>query len=234
MQKTRATELHEKLDEVQATVDASKKKWEQLHSRMKLARDKEFSQMSDQHAQQISSLEQLFKEEPPPEIRKYSAALLQLRRREQAMLQVKQYAVAASIKKQADELQSMEDERQLQQWHARINDRIRSCRVRQQRQANGRKSYWKTEEQKMIREAELEIAIAEKQIEHLRANIEMKLNAKRAATALKQIDRDFQNLPTLNGKDSKQEFRQRQILTTKMYTRTQSRHRSETPRKRTA
>jgi hypothetical protein len=53
MQETRATKLHEKLDEAQVNVDASKKKWEQLHGRMKLTRDTEFSQMSaEKHATQ--------------------------------------------------------------------------------------------------------------------------------------------------------------------------------------
>jgi hypothetical protein len=82
VQSVKASELQERLVDARANLEATKKKWKDLHRRMRTARDTESSQMEDEHDKQISEIQQLFKAEPPAELRKYSAALIQLRCRE--------------------------------------------------------------------------------------------------------------------------------------------------------
>ena len=233
MQEDKEVSLKEKLREAERELEESKAKWERLHEGMLAARKREFEGLQKEHTEEIRKLEALYDAPLPPEIRKYSQALLQLRRREKAMLQIKNFAGAAGIKQQADELEAFEDEKQIADWHAKIDDKIRKCRERQQKYVNGRRMYWAKEEQDMVGQANKEVSIAEKQIAHLKENIGVTVKAKNLAKVLRTArNKPTSELPavktrqyamTPKEKDVKQDFQHRRILNAKIYTRTPTR-----------
>jgi hypothetical protein len=239
MERLKAAELTEKLEQATRDLDAAKRKWEELHTGLRNARQAEFDQMARTHSEQIRNLEALFNVDPPPDIKKYSVALLQFRRREQAMIQIRQYARAAAMKEQADELQRIEDEQQIATWHDRIRDRIAKRRQKQRKQVNARRAYWKLEEEEMVRSADREVAIAQRQIEHLKGHIERRVREEEIAANLRQAELDecrIGDLPPLKksrGKDPKADFQHRRIVAAKIYSRRISRTGSpETARRR--
>ena len=229
MQTTREVSLKEKLREAEKELEESKAKWERLHEGLRSARKKEFEDLEREHNEEIRKLEELYDAPLPPEIRKYSTGLLQLRRREKAMLQIKNFAGAAGIKQQADEMEAFENEKQVADWHAKIDDRIKKCRERQQKYVNGRRMYWAKEEQDMVGQANKEVMIAEKQISHLKESIGVTVKAKNLARVLRTTKNQGSELPavkkrtgamTPKEKDPRQEFQHRRILNAKIYTRT--------------
>ncbi|OHT05062.1 hypothetical protein TRFO_06052 [Tritrichomonas foetus] len=227
LQQNKCVDLKQKLKDASEDLESSKKKWEELYSNLKESANNEFAELERQHNEQIRELEALFDEKPPPSIRKYSPTLLNLRRREEAMISSKLYAQASKIKEQADELQQQEDQQQIERWHRQIRTRINQTKTEQAKQLSSRKAFWKAEEQQMVREADSEIDQAQKAIDHLKNSLKNNLDARKMTTVMKKETRkktkrvSTQKLPNLSTPRRdlhNTETRQRQILNHSIYT----------------
>lgn len=228
IQQDKEADLKNKLDTSISELEASKKKWEELLQTLRSKANEEFAELEQIHNDEIKELEDLYNQPPPPNIRKYSQALLNLRRRETAMLSSKLYAQAAKIKDQADELQEKEDQEQLDRWHNHISFRIQQTKEEHMRQLNKKKVFWKTEEQKMILLGNKEIKNAEMAIEHLSSNFKETHEARKLTTVMKKETKmkpknKVKKFPKLELKTPRRdekmtEFRQRQLLNSHVYT----------------
>lgn len=233
LQQDKASELKTKLKTARSDLEAAKKKWEELHENLKQNANAEFAELERIHNEQIQYLEDQFNEPPPPSIKKYSPGLLNLRRREQAMLNSKLYAQASALKEQADEVQRKEDQEQIERWHEHLTLKIKTTKAEQMKQLSGKKAFWKSEEQKLVQQGNLEIGQAERAIEHLTSNYKNTTEARKLTTVMKNQTRmkdktpKKRQLPTLGTprrNDDKVNYRQRQILNLNLYTMTGNRN----------
>lgn len=232
MQKQKVNEIEQKLNESRRELDQNKAKWEELHINMRQAALDDLDKMRRDHRKEIEDLEQLKDQDPPPHIKKYSNALLQLRRREQALIQSRQFQSAGEMKAIADDMQREEDEQQRNKWIEEINVKIANARKTQANQVRVRKAYWRNEEKMLVSEANKDITQAEKAIAHLEMNLKIAEQAKDIAANLKRETKNVvqeqpksRGLPLLGDvartpQKQSADFRQRQILTKKIYTRT--------------
>lgn len=227
IQHDKESDLKQKLDTSKNELEDSKKKWEELLQILRDKANEDFAELEKVHIEEMKQLEDLYNQPPPPNIRKYSQELLNLRRREEAMLSSKLYAQASNIKDQADELQEIEDQDQLKKWHNHISFRIQQTKEEHSKQLNKKKVFWKTEEQKMILLGNREIKKAEMAIEHLNLNLKETIEARKLTTLMKkETKKKEKTVPKKIStsklktprRDEMTEYRQRQLLNHNVYT----------------
>ena len=232
MQTQKVIDIEQKLHESRKELEQNKAKWEELYVNLKQAAKEELDKMQEDHRKEIEEIEKLKELDPPPHIKKYSHALLQMRRQEQALIQNREYQKAGEMKALADDMQRGEDEQQIKKWIAEVDVKISNAKKLQANQLHVRKSFWKNEESALVNEANKDIKQAEKAIAHLEMNLKIAEQAKDIAATLKREAKHVvktqpqknRGLPALNevAKTPQQQsadFRQRQILTKKIYTR---------------
>ena len=226
LQRSKVNDLRQKLNDATRELEENKKKWEQLYQQMRQTANEEFSELERQHNEQIQALENLFNQEPPPFIKKYSAELLNLEKRKQSMLSIKLYAQASQMQEQIDDLQEKEDDLQIQRWHNHINSRIKQTKAEQARQLENRKAFWKETEKQMVKEANKDIDQATKAIDHMKKSLQSNVCARKMTTTMKKDIKTKTamkgTLPDLSTPRrellANTERRQRQILNHKIYT----------------
>lgn len=236
MQYDRVSELESKCTASRIELENNKKKWEGLFQNLCQQCKDELKQLEKDHAQEIQEIEDKRNQAIPPSFQKYSNLLLQYRAREKAMLATRRYADASYIKELADELQENEDRDIKLRWNSHIDNRIKKKKRIQRRQLEIRKSFWKKEKQNLVKEANIDISQAEAAIVHLETNLESAKNALNIASNLKEEtktvrEEDLPKLDTARKTSKPQEYRQRQILNSKIYTR-QTRSQLSSPRKK--
>lgn len=242
IQDEKAMYLRFKLDDSRRELEATKGKWEMLYECMRDEAKKEMEKMKEDHKHEIETLERQKHEEPPMQARKYSAGLLQLRRREKALVQNRQFAKACQLKEIADETQRQEDAYIRTKWSNALDLKIANARRGQIRQVKIRKAHWRKEELSLVNDAGKDVEAAEKAIVHLERSLKVAEEAKGIATELRKDAQRPQTsltalprLETTNRVQQQSDFRQRQILNKKIYTRLPSGQNSSraSPTKRT-
>jgi hypothetical protein len=229
MQDSRVRELREKLDECRRCLAADKAKWECLLCHLRgLARD-ELDRLRESQEREIAALERLRASDPPPPARKYSNALLQLRRSERAQVARRDFSGAGETKAVADAMQRDEDADQVERWRRQIAARMENARRVHAKQIRVRNDHWRNEELVLVDTANKEVQLAEVAIAHLGENLRLATEARNTAANLREEKELMAQaggaaaLPRLMMKESPTkggaEYRQRQILNAKIYTR---------------
>jgi hypothetical protein len=215
---TLLSEEREKLQILQA-------RWQELYANMEQSAREDMLQMKTDYESSLAELNGLRNQPPCVEIHKYSAELLQLRRREQAMVQSRQFGNAARLKEIGDELQAREDEVIHNRWMGEIDQRIEKIRFTHLKKLQGRKAFWKSERRQLVDQANKETNLAQRTIEHLEKTLLDTQNAKSVTSDLIEQNEGKQSLlPVISSRISERErstvHGQRRILNHKIYTRT--------------
>jgi hypothetical protein len=79
-------------------------------------RDDDIRRMNRLHEAELRKFDEQFDMDPPPELRKFSPMLLQLRVREKYMVQSGRYREATEVRAEADRLEKRETEQQRERW----------------------------------------------------------------------------------------------------------------------
>jgi hypothetical protein len=79
-------------------------------------RDADLRRMERENDRELREFDRQFETEPPPELRKFSPTLLQLRTRERYMVQSGRYAEATEVRAEAERLERREIEEHRQRW----------------------------------------------------------------------------------------------------------------------
>lgn len=222
MQHDRVVFLQDKTNEAKDDLRNLKAKWETLQIKLRETASKKLKQMQEKHNEEIQDLE-IMRSEIPLNRQKHSIELLQLRKRQAALVKSRRFADADEIKIQADKLEAQENEANKQKWNEEIDARIKNALQNQQKELMARKAYWKNEETSLIAQANKEIATQEKAIEHLENNKNNTQHAMVIATNLKNETKKttINGLPFLeNNMDERQRTAahgQRRILNKKIY-----------------
>ena len=238
IQNEKVAEIKAKLRESETQLAKDRKKWETLYENLKQEAIDDLKKINSQFEDKIQDM--IRGTEPdesgvvhlPPGFRKPSALLLQLRRRQKAMIESKKYNDAADVKEKIDELEKQERLVQIQNYKEYIAGRIESKRQEHRKTLLTRKNYWKQQEEALVKEANADVEKSEMAIEHIKKNLKEAENAHKLATSLKENTKSQsqtikqpqkRGLPPLNkvahSKNAAQEYRQRMILNSKIYTR---------------
>ncbi|OHT12263.1 hypothetical protein TRFO_18079 [Tritrichomonas foetus] len=228
LQGSKVVELQNKLKESRDQLQQKKMHWEELHSKLRESANRELKGLQRSHQKEIQELEDLYDQQPPPSVYKYSNVLLSMRRKEKAMLQSRRFAEAGKMKIDADNLEKIENEQQTQKWHELIALKIKNAKMKHEKALVGRKNYWKKEEITLVNQANKEVEKDERAILHLEKSLDVAKGAKNLAENMKNDSTnvkstDSSGLPPLNQQRSSMTramaHRQRAILNHKIYTR---------------
>lgn len=224
MQESKTEEIRNKLADAKAQLASDKQRWEQFHQNLMKEAKTDLTNIYNQYESEIDELDAQHEiEKLPPKFTKASKALLQLRRRQEAMIASKHYEAAADVKDIADKMEAEEAIVHRARWNAYLEDCIYKKRQEQKKQIEGRKNYWKKEEASLIAQANKEVEKAEKSIEHLEKSLEQASNAHALAASLKEETKVIpKGLPPLTRSPTRSDaaaYRQRAILNQQIYTR---------------
>ena len=236
MQNAKVDEIKNKLKEAEQQLDKDRKNWETLYSNLRQEAREDLIKINNQFEDQIKEIQNLITTDEngevviPPNFKKPSGLLLQLRRRQEAMVGSKKYNEAADIKDKADALEKQERVEQERKWRESVDNKVEAKRQEQRKALMNRKNYWKQQEEALIQEANSEVERSQMAIEHIKKNLKEAENAQNLATSLKRNTKtQSKTKPGKNGlpplqkaninRNAAQEYRQRAILNTKIYTR---------------
>jgi hypothetical protein len=209
-------------EETQAQKEA---RWEELHARLLEAAANDYSDLAARHAEEVDGLEAM-KDDIPPGWRKFSASLWQLRRREAAMVDTRQFREAARMKAHADEVAEKEKREMQRRWIQEIDQRIENARALYAKQLETRKLFWAGESAKLLSQAQKEGALAHLAIGHLQESLRGAKKALELTCDLKKQNESRQGdaRGSVTGRISPRAratvHGQRRILNSRIYTRT--------------
>lgn len=109
-------ELADKLSIKETDRDDLKKKWEKRIKDAEKQRDKDLQEIDNQNEVELKQFDLQFQLDPPPDMRKFSPNLLQIRARERYMVQSGRYVEATALRKEANQLEAIESEEHKQRW----------------------------------------------------------------------------------------------------------------------
>ena len=225
IQDKEVSELHVKIQQAEQELVESKKRWEQILTNMQATAKEELISMEKEHQEKLENLEKLREQKPPPSIVKYSNVYLDMRAKQKAMIRMKNFAGAADMRDKADVLQAEENHMFIIKWNKRIDNRIQNENDSYNAKLNARILFWKNEETNLVKDADSEIAKAEKAIKNMKGILKTSRTKKRiTTTALSQTKKAEVKTLDLNERQTPLQHRQRAILNKKLYT--------MTPRKR--
>jgi hypothetical protein len=200
-------------------------KWQELYRNLKKCARSELLQLKTDYEKQLAAVEALRRDPPPLSITKYSAELLQMRRREKAMLRAHRFAEAAGMKEQAEVLQKREDAEFTARWMVEVDQKIARLRFGHTKQVEGRKAFWTSARRELVDRANKETALAEKTIAHLEHTLGTVHDAKAVTTDLLSQNEEKENslpvlAPTTDERERATAHGQRRLLNHRIYTRT--------------
>jgi hypothetical protein len=209
-------------EETQAQKEA---RWGELHALLLEAAENDYADLSARHSEEIERLEAV-KEEIPPGWRKFSASLSQLRRREAAMVDTRQFREAARMKAHADGVAEKERREMKMRWIQEIDQRIENARGVYAKQLETRKLFWAAESAKLLSQAQKEGALAHLAIGHLQESLRGAKKALELTSDLKRQNESRQSdaRGSVTGRISPRAratvHGQRRIRNSRIYTRT--------------
>jgi hypothetical protein len=225
IQESKRQGYQEMIDEQQRSLEALDSRWRELHANMRAAAQREFDEMEAQLNDRIAKLE-ISRATIPPSWAKFSAELLQLRRREEAMVKHRLFREAGAMKEHADALQRAEEDAYRRRWSAHIDQQIANARATYAKELQTRKTFWAGESTTMLDQAARETGLARRAIAHLQQSLRNAERAKELTCALKRENEsrvgDSQGSVTgrVSARTRATEHGQRRILNRSIYTRT--------------
>lgn len=227
LQNNKVEEIRAKLQEAQQQLENNKQKWEQLYNNLRNQAKEDLTQINTKFEDEIDVISKEFDSELPANFKKPSNQLLQLRRRQKALVESKRYDEAATTKENADKLEEQEKKKNMETWHKSIQKKIDAKKKDQVKTLTARKQFWKREEEALVNEANVDVEKAQQAIEHIKINLKQAEKAQNLANKLKEnskenIKNNGTKLPPLQVKTRMQDaaaYRQRAILNAQIYTR---------------
>jgi hypothetical protein len=189
-------------------------------------RDSELEEMQRQYDEELAIFDHDVKTcETPVPVRKYSPDLLQLRRRQKAMVASKRYIEAKVIKDEADRLEAKENGSNRERFREKAAADRKEMVSKQQEKLSIRAQNWDRTIQEMERIAEAELSQITKTIEHLETRIADKDEFARSSGWVEQ-SRDVQPTSTAHRKKTtggsssySQMFKQQRMINKMLYSR---------------
>lgn len=188
-------------------------------------RDADLRQMERANERELREFDKQFEMDPPPELRKFSPTLLQLRVRQRYMVQSGRYAEATHTREEADRLEQQEREEQRQRWMAQLRLQRQELQKRQEEKMYVRTANANHQIAQMRRQSGAAISHQEKAVQHLEHQHQSAMVVQSFASVTEQPDtpKTVKRLPKLKRKaidpDAVQ-FRQRAMINAIVYSRT--------------
>lgn len=227
MQCAKINEIKTKLSEAELHLQSSKERWEALYSNMKKEACDDLRKVNESFEQQVKELLNDRDNDPPQSFIKFSSYLLELRRKQKALIDTKCYEDAANIKDLADSVEKEEIEAMKTKWREKIDQRISTIRSEQKKILEARRNYWRNEKNSIIHDANEDVEKVETCIARLRKSLANAINTHKTAGSLKEETKMFHNgLPPLarvQSRLSATAFRQRAMLNTRACSRSTKR-----------
>lgn len=227
LQNNKVEEIRAKLQDAKSQLENNKAKWEELYNNLRNQAKEDLTQINTKFEDEIQEISKEFNNNLPAHFKKPSNQLLQLRRRQKALVESKRYDEAATTKENADRLEEEERRKNLATWHKSIQKKIDAKKKDQIKTLTARKQFWKREEEALVNEANVDVEKAQQSIEHIKINLKQAEKAQSLANQLKEnskenIKNNGTKLPPLQTKTRMTDaanFRQRAILNAQIYTR---------------
>jgi hypothetical protein len=225
LQEARVADLTQKLEEARQNLTDLKARWAAVFATVRGECDDDLAEMYQSSQQSLKEVESQKQGPMPPRFKKYSPFLMNLKARERAMVAAKRYDDACALHAQLEAVQRVEDAKLQAEWFAAVDDQLEKLSAKFDQAMQVRLDNFALEEQQMVRERDLEIDSATKQIEHLGLALEK--------CEFPDIDENPNQPPTSRGgiplldmpgmgrpeARSPKTIRQRRLLAMKIYTR---------------
>jgi hypothetical protein len=179
---SRTEELYNQLSTARYDYTFFKSHWRNVIRGASQCEEDEINEMNEEHARELAEFDEATEQsETPVKFRKYSPELLQLRRRQKAMVASKRYIEAKVIKDEADELQVKEDAANYERFREKAAADRAEIAKKQSEKLFVRRQNWDRTIHEIERIATAEIEGLARTVEHLEGRIHDKEEFARAA-----------------------------------------------------
>lgn len=199
-------------------------KWEKAIAEAERKRDADLKRMEKENERELRIFDKQFETEPPPDMRKFSGELLQLRTRERYMVQSGRYTEATEARAEAERLTAKETEEHKQKWMNVLKLKRAELVKKQQDKMYIRKVNADNQIAKMKRQSIAEIDHQEKALQHVESHYEdatVVQNFSSVGATSRGTTRRDKRLPRLApANPAAAAFRQRAMINTIVYSKT--------------
>lgn len=171
IQNAKTDDLCDKLETAQNDLLYLKEHWKSVYKSALQRREEDLTALREEHEAELAEFDEKFEEEIPPKFRRFSPELLQLRKRQQAMVISKRYVEATCFKNEADELELKEIEANTNAYHKRLEADRKKLLKRQEEKEFVRSQNWARNLHEIDKISAYEIDHAKKAVEHLEQQI---------------------------------------------------------------
>jgi hypothetical protein len=183
-------------------------------------RDEDLREMERENERELREFDKQFAMDPPPELRKFSPTLLQLRVRERYMVQAGRYREATEARTEAELIERKESERHRRRWIEQLQLQRSELLKRQEEKLYVRRINADKQIARMRRASDAAVDHQAKAVQHVAQHYEgarvvqgFTGQARSSEGGLPRV-----RIPTVNPKAV--QFRQRAMINTVVYTRT--------------
>lgn len=231
MQSEKAADLKQKLEEAEKNHEDLKQRWKQVFDTFYAKSDREYQEMTIKNQEEIDNLENQKSQKVPPKYNKYSAELLDLKKRNSAMVSSKRYDEATRLQIEIQKLQKLEDQKNVANWINLIDDQIDKAVDRQQKELTMRNNANQREEKTMRKMMKIELDSSEKFMMNLKKSIKLaedqiytmemetdNANLQKTKSCLPPLNTNTTNIFAPQEPMTPNKFRQRALLNMRVYT----------------
>ena len=172
MTTARVDELADKLRAKEADRDDVIEHWERAIRDAERKRDADLKMMEKENEKELREFDKQFDLEPPPEMRKFSPQLLQLRVREKYMVQSGRYVEATEVRAEAEKMMAKEMKQHHERWIESLKLKRADVIKKQQERMYVRRVNADNQIEKMRRESIAQIDHQEKAVQHIESHYE--------------------------------------------------------------
>lgn len=178
--------------------DKNKMKWQNLLTTIQKKRSDDIASINRKFECEIHKIEEQKQKDPPLSRMKQSSYLLDLRRKEDALVQIRSYKEAEKLKAIADDLEKQETEQFIREWKQSLDDQIVQIKKNQQVAVSNREQFWQCEENTVKRDMESDVKVSEKRLDFLNNEYVQVKAARRETMSAITLNR----LPLISGQSS--------------------------------
>jgi hypothetical protein len=188
-------------------------------------RDADLRRMERENDRELREFDKQFDMEPPPELRKFSPQLLQLRMRERYMVQSGRFREATAAREEAERMEKEESEEHRRRWAAQLKLQRADLSNRQQEKMYVRRANADHLIAKMRRAGDDAIDHQEKAVQHIEsqyqgARVVQNFSAAAGSAGAGKKAEALPRLKTHTIEPEAVQFRQRALINTIVYSRT--------------
>ena len=165
-------ELADKLSIKETDRDELKKKWEKRIRDAEKQKEQDLCEIDQQNELELKQFDLQFQLEPPPELRKFSPNLLQIRAQEQYMVQSGRYVEATALRKEANQLEAIESQEHKKRWINQLKLKREELIKKQEERRFVREMNANNAIEKMKRQSLQEIDHQVKAVQHVESHYE--------------------------------------------------------------